>query len=222
MTSANERMGSWVMAVTVLVTVLVTRHSEGADHDIVTTSGHSHLEPDPDIEGSSESESSEVNTEQPGVVTSIVPSILIVYEGEEAEGEYAREVLRYELNSEEEELVREITENIELMETLELRDRNSSAELDPVTPGLSTETLVIVILVPILSLVVLTVSGIMFWIFCRRRNSDKVISERKLREKLDKFKQRKLESQREMSISTVDSGSKEAGEAGDFQERYIM
>ena len=45
---------------------------------------------------------------------------------------------------------------------------------------------------------------------------------RKLREKLDKFKQRKLESQREMSISTVDSGSKEVGEAGDFQERYIM
>ena len=45
---------------------------------------------------------------------------------------------------------------------------------------------------------------------------------RKLREKLDKFKQRKLESQREMSISTVDFGSKEAGEAGDFQERYIM
>ena len=46
------------------------------------------------------------------------------------------------------------------------------------TPGLSTETLVIVILVPILSLVLLIVSGIMFWIFCRRRNSDKVISER--------------------------------------------
>ena len=45
---------------------------------------------------------------------------------------------------------------------------------------------------------------------------------RKLREKLDKFKQRKLESQREMSISTVDSGNKEAGEAGDFQERDIM
>ena len=45
---------------------------------------------------------------------------------------------------------------------------------------------------------------------------------RKLREKLDKFKQRKLESQREMSISTVDSGNKETGEAGDFQERYIM
>ena len=138
--------------------------------------------------------------------------------------------------------------------------------LASVTPGLSTETLVIVILVPILSLVFLTFSGIMFWIFCRRRNSDKVISERwmnhctdkverrrlwltsfthlmkrfwtikyrsiylvntiyfyrKLREKLDKFKQRKLESQREMSISTVDSGNKEAGEAGDFQERYIM
>ena len=133
MTSANERMGSWVMAVTVLVTMLVTRHSEGADHDIMTTSGPGHLEPDPDIEGSSESEASEVNTEQPGLVTSIDPgsSILIVYEGEDVEGEYAREVLRYELNSEEEELVREITENIELMETLELRDRNSSAELDP-------------------------------------------------------------------------------------------
>ena len=121
-------MGSWVMAVTVLVTMLVTRHSEGADHDIMTTPGPCHLDPDPDIEGSSESEASEVNTEQP-----IDPgsSILIVYEGEDVEGEYAREVLRYELNSEEEELVREITENIELMETLELRDRNSSAELDP-------------------------------------------------------------------------------------------
>ena len=45
---------------------------------------------------------------------------------------------------------------------------------------------------------------------------------RKLREKLDKFKQRKLESQREMSVSTLDSGNKAPGEAGDFQERYIM
>lgn len=45
---------------------------------------------------------------------------------------------------------------------------------------------------------------------------------RKLREKLDKFKQRKLESQREMSVSTLDSGNKASGEAGDFQERYIM
>ena len=74
-----------------------------------------------------------MNTEQPGLVTSIDPgsSILIVYEGEDAEGEYAREVLRYELNSEEEEIVKEITENIELLEIMELRDRNSSAELDP-------------------------------------------------------------------------------------------
>ena len=48
------------------------------------------------------------------------------------------------------------------------------------------------------------------------------ILHRKLREKLDKFKQRKLESQREMSVSTLDSGNKAAGEAGDFQERYIM
>ena len=48
------------------------------------------------------------------------------------------------------------------------------------------------------------------------------ILHRKLREKLDKFKQRKLESQREMSVSTLDSGNKASGEAGDFQERYIM
>ena len=131
MTSANERMGSWVMAVTVLVTVFVTRHSEGADHNMMSSSGHDHLDPDPDIEGSSEP--SEVNTELPGVVTSTDAgsSILIVYEGEDVKGEYAREVLRYELNSEEEEMVREITENIQLMETMELRDRNSSAELDP-------------------------------------------------------------------------------------------
>ena len=124
-------MGSWVMAVTVLVTVIVTRHSEGAGHDMMTTSDH--LDPEPDVEGSAESETSEVNTEQPDLVTSIDPgsSILIVYEGEDAEGEYAREVLRYELNSEEEEIVKEITENIELLEIMELRDRNSSAELDP-------------------------------------------------------------------------------------------
>ena len=132
MTSANERMGSWVMAVTILlVTVFVTRHSEGADHNMMSSSGHDHLDPDPDIEGSSEP--SEVNTELPGVVTSTDAgsSILIVYEGEDVEGEYDREVLRYELNSEEEEMVREITENIQLMEIMELRDRNSSAELDP-------------------------------------------------------------------------------------------
>ena len=124
-------MGSWVMAVTVLVTVIVTRHSDGAGHDMMSSSDH--LDPGPDIEGSAESEPSEVNTEQPGLVTSIDPgsSILIVYEGEDAEGEYAREVLRYELNSEEEEIVKEITENIELLEIMELRDRNSSAELDP-------------------------------------------------------------------------------------------
>ena len=128
-TSANERMGSWVMAVTVLVTVFVTRHSEGTDHSMMSSSGHDHLDPDPDIEGSSEP--SEVNTEQPDVLTSTGSSILIVYEGEDLEGEYAREVLRYELNSEEEEIVREITENIQLMEIMELRDRNSSAELDP-------------------------------------------------------------------------------------------
>ena len=86
MTSANERMGSWVMAVTVLVTVIVTRHSEGAGHDMMTTSDH--LDPEPDVEGSAESEPSEVNTEQPELVTSIDPgsSILIVYEGEDAEG----------------------------------------------------------------------------------------------------------------------------------------
>ena len=128
-TSANERMGSWVMAVTVLVTVFVTRHSEGTDHSMMSSSGHDHLDPDPDIEGSSEP--SEVNTEQPDVLTSTGSSILIVYEGEDLEGEYAREVLRYELNSEEEEIVREITENLQLMEIMELRDRNSSAELDP-------------------------------------------------------------------------------------------
>ena len=122
LTLANERMGRgscWVMAVTVLV-MFVTRHSEGADHDMMGAPSH---HPDPDIEGSSDVE---VNTEQP-----TGSSILIVYDGEDEEGEYAREVLRYELNSEEEEIVREITENIELMEIMELRDRNSSAELDP-------------------------------------------------------------------------------------------
>ena len=41
---------------------------------------------------------------------------------------------------------------------------------------------------------------------------------RKIREKLDKFKQRKLESQREMSISTI---CNDAG-GGDYEERYIM
>ena len=49
-----------------------------------------------------------------------------------------------------------------------------------------------------------------------------ILISRKLREKLDKFKQRKLESQREMSDTGLDSGNKEAGEASDFQERYIM
>ena len=41
---------------------------------------------------------------------------------------------------------------------------------------------------------------------------------RKIREKLEKFKQRKLESQREISISTI---SNDAG-GGDYEERYIM
>jgi len=67
---------------------------------------------------------------------------------------------------------------------------------------------------------ILTVAFGMFCLYWRRRKLKNGISERKLKEKLDKFKQRKIESQRELSISTISSMVGDGSE--DFQERYIM
>jgi len=86
--------------------------------------------------------------------------------------------------------------------------------------SLPYNTLLIIILVPVLSVGILTIAFLMFCLYWRRRKLKNGISERKLKEKLDKFKQRKIESQRELSISTISSMVGDGSE--DFQERYIM
>merc|ERR1712241_14035 len=104
--------------------------------------------------------------------------------------------------------------------------------------GAGSGQLLLLTLVPaILGTSLLLTAALMFWIFCRRRRrrEDRAISDsatcavwmpltlckfytlkiRKLQEKLAQSKARKLEHQREMSISTILT-------VGDYQERYIM
>merc|ERR1712136_448565 len=78
-------------------------------------------------------------------------------------------------------------------------------DLHAAAASLPYNTLLIIILVPVLSVGILTITFVMFCFYWRRRKYKNGISEGKLKEKLDKFNQRKIESQRELSISTISS-----------------
>jgi len=76
--------------------------------------------------------------------------------------------------------------------------------------------LLVVIIVPLVLLIIIIIILTMFCIFWRRRKHRSQLSEKKIKARLENFKQRKLEIQRELSIATIST------EVGDYEERYIM
>merc|ERR1719323_1790613 len=80
--------------------------------------------------------------------------------------------------------------------------------------ALPHSTLLVIIIVPVVSVIFIILIIVMFCLYWRRKKAVQGISEKKIREKLDKFKQRKLESQREMSISTI------CNDTGDGRKRF--
>lgn len=140
-------------------------------------------------------------------------SVYIAYNYEQSEAENQNDIFQYEYS----EVIKIKEETLYLsMELNESTNPSTSAA----AASLPYNTLLIIILVPVLSVGILTITFVMFCFYWRRRKYKNGISERKLKEKLDKFNQRKIESQRELSISTISSMVGDGSE--DFQERYIM
>jgi len=140
-------------------------------------------------------------------------SVYIVYNYEQSEAENQNDIFQYEYSE-----VMKIKEET-LYLSMELNE-STNPSTSAAAASLPYNTLLIIILVPVLSVGILTITFVMFCFYWRRRKYKNGISERKLKEKLDKFNQRKIESQRELSISTISSMVGDGSE--DFQERYIM
>jgi len=143
-------------------------------------------------------------------------SVLIVFNENSNKGETInREVdmIKYEI-----ETVEEIIEKDLSSMEVNSDDEHSSAMSLSSAGALPHSTLLVIIIVPVVSVILIIFIVLMFCLYWRRKKAVRGISEKKIREKLEKFKQRKLESQREISISTI---SNDAG-GGDYEERYIM
>jgi len=143
-------------------------------------------------------------------------SVLIVFnENNNNKGETNQQVdmLKYEIETVEEIIEKDLS-------SMEVNsDGEHSAAMSLSSAGaLPHSTLLVIIIVPVVSVIFIILIVLMFCFYWRRKKAVRGISEKKIREKLEKFKQRKLESQREISISTI---SNDAG-GGDYEERYIL
>jgi len=139
-------------------------------------------------------------------------SVLIVFNENSNKGETInREVdmIKYEI-----ETVEEIIEKDLSSMEVNSDDEHSSAMSLSSAGALPHSTLLVIIIVPVVSVILIIFIVLMFCLYWRRKKAVRGISEKKIREKLEKFKQRKLESQREISISTI---SNDAG-GGDYEE----
>merc|ERR1719474_2503489 len=140
-------------------------------------------------------------------------SVYIVYNYEQSETEVQNENFQPEYA----EVQMKIKEET-LYLSMELNE-STNPSTSAAAASLPYNTLLIIILVPVLSVGILTIAFVMFCLYWRRRKLKNGISDRKLKEKLDKFKQRKIESQRELSISTLSNISSMVGDGSvDFQE----